>query len=342
MSVRVASYRWSFPLLLLAAALVAVACGGGDDGARLVEKLFSPQGNQLDVYDLATGEVITLIPAEQNTVNGHTCLLPDGSGRFLLGEDTRQDEGERQGWGIFVANGGFVAKIPEPETEGEAEQIEPFGCAFHEEGNLFVTDVGSGSFGAEDGKLVTFFGPDYDTFCVLDTTLRTAGAVAIADGDVYVAESVPPGRVQRYAAPFPASADECDTVQVERSVFIEDPDLSTPIGLARAPNGNWYVSSVVIPPKINEYDDDGELVRTIAEGDDIGNPSGIAVAADGTIYYADLGLEERPPPVFYAPGDGTGTVRRITFDEDGNPLPPEVLADGLDYPDAVAVLEVEE
>jgi hypothetical protein len=116
--------------------------------------------------------------------------------------------------------------------------------------------------------------------------------------------------------------------------------MTTPLGIARAPNGNWYVSSVFLPPAVREYDSDGRFVRTIVEGDDIGNPAGISVGSDGTLYYADLGLvqEEGELP---GPGDGTGTVRKVEFDEDGNPQPPVILGQGLDYPDAVSVLEVE-
>lgn len=322
--------------VLLTIALALAACGGGDDEGS--ERLFSPQDNQLDVYDLSSGEKTVLIKQEQNMVNGQVCLLPDGSGDFLLGEDTGQPE-QRMGWGIFSSKGKLVNKIPEPETPNEAEQPEPFGCGFDEEERLFVSDVGTGSFGASDGKLIVFFPPDYDEFCLLDTTLRTAGAIAIDDeGNVYVTEAVPPGKVLRFSPPFPSSADECQTTAVNKSTFIEDPELQTPLGIARAPNGNWYVSSVVIPPAIKEYDANGKLVRTIVEGAVVGNPAGIAVGANGTLYYADLGLEERPPPDFFAPADGEGTVRRVTFDVEGNPSELEIIGSGLSFPDAVSVL----
>lgn len=39
------------------------------------------------------------------------------------------------------------------------------------------------------------------------------------------------------------------------------------------------------------------------------------------------------------PGPGpNGSIRRIRFDSDGEPLPPETLLDGLAFPDAVSVL----
>lgn len=343
---------WLGCIGLLAIAL-AFACGDNNgDGERTptsfsqtptpeaVEKLFSPQANELDVYDLETGERTVLIKAEDNTVNGQVCLLPDGSGNFLLGEDTGQPE-KRQGWGIFSPQGKLVDKILEPESPGEAEQIEPYGCAFDAEGRLFTVDTGTGAFDAKDGKLIVFFPPDYQTFCLLDTALRTPGDLALDEsGNVYLPEAVPPGRVLRFTGPFPASDDECETVRPRRSVFIEDPDMSTPRGLVRAPNGHWYVSSVVIPPAIREYDAEGDFVRVIAEGEDIGNPAGLAIDSNGTIYYADLGLVELPPPDFFGPKEGEGTVRKIAFGANGEPLPPEIIARGLDYPDAVSVLRV--
>lgn len=349
-------HRLPFYLVLVVlAALAAVAIACDDDAeenttltptdtpAELVERLFTAEDNNLDVYDLETDEATQLIPKDRNNVNGQACLMPDGSGNFLMGEDTNQSDGDRQGWGVFSPDGVLQQKMLEPVTEGEAEQPEPFGCAFDSQGRLFVTDVGSGNFDATDGKLVMFFPPDYDTTpCVLDAQIRVAGTIAIdAAGSVYVPETVPPGKVQRWTGPFPANADECESVQPAKTTFIEDPDVQTPFSLVAAPNGNWYLSSVFLPTTIREYDADGNFVRTIIEGDDIGNPAGLAVASDGTIYYADLGLRQETPEDLPGPAAGEGTVRKVTFDADGNALPPEIIGSGLDFPDAVSILLVE-
>ena len=323
--------------------LLAVPFACSDSDKELVEKLFSPQANELDVYDISQADapLTVLIPAERNNVNGQVCLMPDGSGNMLMGEDTGQSAGERQGWGIFTPEGELVDKILEPETPNEPEQIEPFGCAFDSEDRLFVSDVGSGNFDATDGKLIVFFPPEYDEFCLLDTELRVPGTLALDDEEaVYVSETVPPGHVLRFAPPFPESADECESVVPERETFINDETLSTPFGIVRAPNGNWYVSSVFLPRGIREYDTSGKLVRTIVEGEAVGSPAGMAVDSEGTLYYADLAIvqEEGELP---GPAGGQGTVRRITFDAEGNPSEPEVIGEGFDYPDAVSVLEVE-
>lgn len=334
-------------LALLAVAALALSCGGGGGGGSdTVEKLYGAQNNQLDVYDLATDAVTTLIASAAdggNDVNGQVCLMPDGNGNFMMGEDTNQGEGARQGWGIFSPEGKLTGKILEPETDNEADQVEPFGCAFDDEGRLFVTDVGSGSFDAEDGKLIVYFPPDYETLCILDSTLHVPGTVAVDEsGRVYVPETVPPGHVLRFSPPFPADGDSCDATAPNRETFIEDEQMTTPFGIARAPNGNWYVSSVLLPPEIREYDVDGNFMRTVIEGEDIGNPAGVGVAEDGTIYYADLGLVEKDPPQFFGPGDHTGSVRRVRLDADGNASTPEILGEGLNYPDAVSILRIKD
>lgn len=321
--------------LLLAIALVLGACGRG--GQTKTERLYSTQNEELDVYDLSTGQKTVLIPVT-GWVNGQICPLPDGSGSLLMAEDKNEEQGERSGWTIFSADGAFERKLPEPKSSNEPKSIDPMGCAFDNDKRLFATDVGEETFDAKTGKLILFFPPDYKTSCILDSTLRAAGSVAVDDdGSVLVAEAVPPGRVLRFSPPFPESAQACDATKPTKSTFIEDPDMSTPLGLVRAPNGNWYVASVFIPPAINEYGTDGKLVRNIIKGQDIGNPSGVAVASDGTIYYADLGLVTKPGKL-PSPERGKGTVRKVVFDKNGNPKAPQIIGSALSFPDGLSVL----
>jgi sugar lactone lactonase YvrE len=213
------------------------------------------------------------------------------------------------------------------------------GCAFDNEQRLFVTDVGEESFTGASGKLILFFPPDYTTYCILSDTLRTAGSVAIEDsGNVLVAETAG-GEVLRFSQPFPKDSDGCDTTPINKSTFIKDPNVVTHAGIARAPNGNWYVSSVFAPTAINEYDKDGKFVRAIASGDTIGNPEGIAVDSNGTIYYADLGLVQDKDHPLPHPGKDKGTVRKVTFDAAGNPQAPVIMGKGLNFPDGVGVIK---
>jgi len=316
---------------------VALACGGS--GGKKVEKLYSTQNEELDVYDLSTGEMTVLIPVT-GWVNGPTCVVPDGSGSILMAEDKNEEKGVKSGWSIFSSDGKFERKIPEPASpKNEPKSLDPMGCAFDNEQRLFVTDVGEESFTGASGKLILFFPPDYTTYCILSDTLRTAGSVAIEDsGNVLVAETAG-GEVLRFSQPFPKDSDGCDTTPINKSTFIKDPNVVTHAGIARAPNGNWYVSSVFAPTAINEYDKDGKFVRAIASGDTIGNPEGIAVDSNGTIYYADLGLVQDKDHPLPHPGKDKGTVRKVTFDAAGNPQAPVIMGKGLNFPDGVGVIK---
>jgi hypothetical protein len=67
-----------------------------------------------------------------------------------------------------------------------------------------------------------------------------------------------------------------------------------------------------------------------------GTPQGLAVDAQGTLYYADLDLGWKG----FSPGPGpNGKVWRIRFERDGTPRAPEIVLEGLAFPDGVAVLE---
>jgi hypothetical protein len=53
------------------------------------------------------------------------------------------------------------------------------------------------------------------------------------------------------------------------------------------------------------------------------------------VFYADIGIVISEDGI--GPGRGTGTVRRITFDSAGKPSAPEVLDEGLAFPDGIGV-----
>ncbi len=134
--------------------------------------------------------------------------------------------------------------------------------------------------------------------------------------------------------------------QVRKEIFIPTGDhgMISPAGLAPTGTGGLYVSSV-FTGYINEYDANGQFVRTILQppADEVlgakpfttGTPLGIGVGPDGTLFYADIGLVINGSDI--GPGDDTGTVRRITF-VDGQPQPPETMATGLAFPDGIGIL----
>ncbi len=268
-------------------------------------------------------------------------------------------------------------KTPQPEQYGCAIETRKGKTS-----RMFVTQVGSGDFSQSDGQLIVFFpsSPGFDAvkgkrtaeqvcpkgrctitanqshFCVIDPSIRTAGGMAMdAKGNLYVAASSPmvppsvpaPGRVLRYRPPFPTSTKNCFTKEPE--VFISGPLVATPGAIVAArdtngrPTGNWYVSSVLFPPVINEYDSGGTFVRNILPPG-FGTPFGLAVDTQGTLYAADIGVTVDPTSVATDPSrfgittqDGEGSVLRIRF-SGGRPLPPDYLKSGLDYPDGLGIV----
>jgi DNA-binding beta-propeller fold protein YncE len=116
--------------------------------------------------------------------------------------------------------------------------------------------------------------------------------------------------------------------------------LVTYSGLALSPSGTLYVSSVATG-RIAEFDLEGAFVRMILDPGswlppyETGNPQGIAVDSRGTLYYVDLDLTLNGFSV--GPGPD-GKLWRIRFGADGAPLAPDLVARGLEFPDAVSVL----
>jgi outer membrane protein assembly factor BamB len=334
------------------------------NGAAVGELLYSTEGNRLRRYDvdtIGTANLVqdVLVPSASDDqygrdMNGEICFVPDGSGRFVNGEDTGQPN-PPAGWGIFDYSGNQVGKLTATYFVDGAE---PHGCEFAADGTLFTSEVGFQGFGTSNGQLIMWF-PNADGsfdgtagFCKLATDLGTAGSVALdQQGRVYVTQAAGLS-IERFTGPFPTGPDAAggcggvdstgapvaDTVQ--RETFASPSDgMLTFFGVALAPNGNIYASSVVTG-HIAEYDLDGNVVRLILAPDDptlplaTGSPQGLAVGGDGTIYYADSNLVGELPNVGTGPN---GKVWRIRFDENGDPLAPELVREGLRFPDGVAI-----
>ncbi len=252
-----------------------------------------------------------------------------------------------------------------------------FGCAVLSTGALVTTDIGNEVTGPADGQLTVWFPPFTGgtldpgaanagfapvAHCKVDIELATPGGIAV-DGDdhVYVGSArSPTAGVLRFSGDWPTGPDAaggCGRTDptgeplvaegaVEREVFIPAGPhrLASPHSVALTADGGFYVSSVV-NGIINEYDADGDFVQRVLAppaGEELGTepfstgtPLGLATAPDGSLFYADLGLVADPATGF-GPGDRTGSVRVIRF-VDGEPQPPEVVADDLDFPDGLGV-----
>jgi hypothetical protein len=335
--------------------------------------LYNTEGNRLRRYDvdtiddppLAEDILIERASIDQNgrDINGQICRIPDGSGRFVAGEDTGQPT-PPAGWGVFEADGTQVGKLTATYFVPGAE---PHGCAFNKDGNLFTGEVGEQGFATPSGQLIMWFPPFDDfpgpdglypntndvstNFCKIAVDIGTAGAVAIdAQGRVYVA-AASQLVVYRFSPPFPTGPDGaggCGSTDglgspmadvVNRETIITPIGISTFAGLAFAPNGNLYASSV-LTGQIFEFDTDGNLVRMILDPPDktlpipTGAPQDLTVGADGTLYYADLNLVGTLPNV--GPGPN-GKVWRIRFDTSNDPLAPEMIRENLAFPDGVGL-----
>ena len=346
---------------------------GSADGT---EWLYFAEANRLhriEVERLASGaqpgehdEIAVPSASDDETlgrdVNGMICAVPGRNGWLIAGEDTGQPS-PPAGWGLFDPTGQQRGKLTHTSA---ASQPEPFGCAFDAAGRLVTSEVGDPGFGKSNGALILWYPPfehfpgephEYPetnaksaNYCILAEGIGTAGAVAIdAGGRIYLASSSRM-TIYRFSPPFPSgptASGGCGRTtshgapladSVAKEVFVSA--RATFSGLTFAPNGNLYAASVATG-RINEYDPNGDFVRSILTPSEwlppfsTGYPQGLAIDAEGTLYYADLDLTWQGS----MPGPGpNGSIRRIRFDSDGNPLPPETLLDGLAFPDAVSVL----
>jgi len=360
---------WTASAAALALAFVgSVAARGAEAG----ELLYVPEGNRLRRVEIGTIGTATprhdvLVenadgdPVRGRDVNGMICSLPDG--RFVAGEDTGQPRSPA-GWGVFERDGRQVGKLV---STSAAKKPDPYGCALDGEGRLFTTELGDAGFLESNGQLILWF-PPYDGFpspphprpdamstnyCKIATDIGTAGGVAIdGQGRVYVASSSE-RRILRFLPPFPTGPDAAggcgardatgapQADRVERETFVRAAPLQglvTYAGLGIAPNGHLYASSV-LTGRIAEFDLDGHLVRMLLKSDDLlpphrtGTPYGLAVDAEGTLYYADLDLVRSG---FWFDAGTNGKVWRIRF-ANGEPLEPELVLDGLRFPDGLGV-----
>jgi hypothetical protein len=368
------------PMLVGSVAAVALLAawaspGGTSRPAQTSSKeviVFNGEGNNLNAYladpPFTKQNVIRNHDDDPNglDINAQICFFPDGSKRFIAGEDTGQPN-PPQGWGIFQLKGDTVGKLSAkkvgkltPTYQPSNDNAENYGCGFLSDGRVLTTDIGNQASGPEDGQLIVWFPPFNTTkvrYCKIDVGIATAGGIYVdSKNRVYVPSARPPtSGVLRYSGPFPTSdtakggcgakdatgAPMAPSVKKEQFIGLGN-GLAAPIAIVRAPKNNFYVSSV-ISGVINEYDANGGFVRTILQppaGETLGEttfstgtPLGLGVGPDGTLYYADIGITITSEGI--GPGP-EGTVRRIRF-VNGQPQPPETMGGGLAFPDGIGV-----
>jgi hypothetical protein len=247
------------------------------------------------------------------------------------------------------------------------------GCAFDRHANLLAVDLGTaqGALPAPDsGRVIEWFAPSYRDYCIVvgptqggvgphhvDGTggLRDAGTMATdSAGNILVTESGAQdasgasghGRVIEFLrASLPTSSKQCSPNHVASppvpfQVFIQGSPASQsfPLGVTRDPGCQcWAVSSVIGDPAIAWYDDHGQPMTshpTVPAGPY--NPFGLAIAPDGTVYFADIHVKCGARGC--GPTSRGGQVLKVTF-VNGAPQAPTVVATGLDFPTSVTLCD---
>lgn len=142
------------PMLMgavLAVALVTAwaAPGGTSRSAQASSKgviVFNGEGNNLNAYTAEPPFTKQNVIRNHNDdpngldINAQLCFFPDGSKRFVAGEDTGQPN-PPQGWGIFQLKGDMVGKLSAkkvgkltPTYQTSNDNAENYGCGFLSDG----------------------------------------------------------------------------------------------------------------------------------------------------------------------------------------------------------------
>ncbi len=232
--------------------------------------------------------------------------------------------------------------------------------------------VGAGS-GAPTGQLIEWFAPftaARATHCTIATGLASPGGLAADErGTIEVAVSRSPGAgVWRFNGTFPTSATACGALTAPTSttsgpgqgpatvasgitatqiVAAGAHGLGAPAAVALTADGKGLV--VTSPPDgvIDQFDLAGHFVSSIlapAAGEQLGTvprasgtPFGVAVNADGAVFYADPGLIKSADGTI-APGARLGSLRRIVV-TGGRAAAPQVVNRMLPAPDGLGIFD---
>jgi polyvinyl alcohol dehydrogenase (cytochrome) len=296
--------------------------------------VFWDQNEEEDSLQMPSGTTGQLIAPWDP--NGQLCVVPGGGGRFVVGYNptlaSQNNPGSLKpvkqppvGEAMYDVHGDFTGQtisVPGPYAlpgQSVGGDIPPdtagggafnnngtmTGCAFDRRGDLFATDLGTaqGQFPPpDDGRLIEWFAPSYQSFCVVygptaggvgphhvDGTggLLQPGDLALdpKTGDLMVPEAGSPaggigGSVLRIARrSFPSSAADCGPAglyprsRLQVSTFVQGNAtfLPFPQSIARDPTCNcWAVATVIGNPSIVWLHDNGTPVagRSIP-GEDI-------------------------------------------------------------------------
>jgi hypothetical protein len=303
--------------------------------------------------------------------HGQICFMPDGTKRFVVAETTPASAAApaSAGFGIYQVSGDGIGTFRVARVggftspgAGAAAATLTYGCAFTKAGQLFTTDVGTVSptdaqAGQPDGQLIEWFPPFTGTtpaHCVVATGLAVPqGLAADPDGSIDLASAgAPTAGVWRYTGTFPTKAADCTASPVAGITAAKlipggTSGLTAPSAVAVTPDNKSLVVSSALDGVIDEFDLDGTFATTLLTPNPpgalgaapfaTGTPLGVAVNADGAIFYADVGFEQ-PTAGHVQPGLRAGSLRRIAVDQ-GQPQAPTTLNQQLSAPDGLGIFD---
>jgi hypothetical protein len=336
--------------------------------------VFVSVGGNIDAYDSQSPYhrqrvVAAGTASDGSEPHGQICFLPDGTKRFVVAETRPAAAGVAvsAGFGLYQLSGDGigtyrVARLSGFTSPGAAATSATltYGCTFDKAGHLFTTDVGTVSAtnsqaGAANGQLIEWFPPFTGavvSHCVLVTGLAVPqGLASQPDGSIDLASAgAPTAGVWRYSGRFPATAADCATpvagITATKLIPAGTNGLSAPAAVALTPDNKSLVVTSAVDGVIDQFDLDGTFATTLltpspagalgATPFATGTPLGVAVNADGAVFYADPGLVRTGASV--EPAARLGSLRRLAV-QNGQAQAPTALNQGLPAPDGLGIFD---
>ncbi len=257
-----------------------------------------------------------------------------------------------------------------PTYQPTPDAPDNYGCGVLSDGRILTTDIGNDAGGDANGQLEIWF-PPYDSltvsFCKIDTHLATGQAIYVdGNDDVYLNSPRPSddphataGGIYKYTGPFPTSADAAggcgqvdnlgsplaDHVTKTKVLSAGDHDLVSPSGLTKGAERPLvrverdHRRDQRVRPELGFRADRAASRRPASNSASSrsrparrsGSPRTTTATCTSPTSASSWYRERRR-----GPAPGAGSVNRITF-TNGEPNAPEVMADGLQFPDGLGI-----